>query len=151
MTHNSNGSSNRLMYDRCATEQRINDSIFSQSYYIFPPYGENIQRCGGIKNTGMACRVDTESELKAIKPPASKCPQFKYNPNCNSNICQSTYNMTNVLPFDICPIVANNLPKFNNVGYTLKIDKNYVACEIPENVQPSNSYIDNNMQYAPLQ
>ena len=111
---------NQTMYDECATQMHINDSVSPMGYQLFREKYINNDRCGGNNGVQFGSRVDTESELRNITRPVSQCTAFKYYPNCDSNICKSTFKLTNVVPFDICSIIDNNMPKIKNPGFVLE-------------------------------
>jgi hypothetical protein len=115
------GSSNKLMYDRCAYQKDLSQSTSPLTYRLYEGAYENTEKC---KHENKFYRpmdlVDVESELKNITRPNSRCPQFKYNPGCvKSQSCFSTFDKSNpiVLAPEICPIVHNNIPRMNHPGY----------------------------------
>lgn len=115
-------SSNRLMYDTCATQQRIEDSVGELKYVMNMAKHEHPQRCGG-KVPPRYVIVDAESELKGLTRKSSKCAQNGYDPKCKkSSTCTSTFDksMPVVMAPEVCRIVETNLPKFNHPGYVLK-------------------------------
>lgn len=110
---------NQTMYDECATRLHINDSVTPMGYQLFKEKYINSNRCGGNDGVEFKSRVDTESELFNITRPLSQCVEMKYLPNCDSKICKGTFKMRNVTPFDICPIVENNMPVIKNPGFVI--------------------------------
>lgn len=117
------GSSNRLMYDNCAYQKKLFESVSPLSYQLYEGKFEN---CGKCTYNNQFWRpfdlVGIESELKNITRPNSQCPQFKYNPNCKkSAMCTSTYDKSVPVALDprVCPIVQNNIPRMTNVGYSM--------------------------------
>lgn len=118
------GGSNRLMYDFCAYEKDLVQSVAPIGYMLYEGKYENCDKCVAGPNQFWHPFdpeiIDRESDLLNITRPLSKCPQFKYNPNCRgSESCFSTYNPSNpiVLPPEICPIVYNNIPKVRSPGW----------------------------------
>ena len=115
------GSSNRLIYDNCAYQKKLYESTSPLAYRLYEGSIENCNKC--IYEDQFWRRydlVDVESELKNITRANSRCPQFKYNPNCKkSKFCLSTYdkNAPVVLAPEVCPIVFNNIPKMRTPGY----------------------------------
>lgn len=130
MNSGDSGSFNRLKYDRCAFEGDTFQSTQPLQYRMsMDPY-ENDNKCVFDKDSYYYKNddtiVDTESELKGIKRKASKCPQNKYNPNCEkSDTCVSTYDVSVPIVFaqEVCPIVKNNIPRMAGPGYELQINK----------------------------
>lgn len=110
---------NQPLYDNCKTKLQIADSVTPMSIVMFGPKYVNTDRCGGNNGVEFRDRVDTESELKNITRPLSDCPEMKYFPNCDTKICKGTFKMDNVVPFDICPILDNNMPIIRNPGFVL--------------------------------
>lgn len=115
------GSSNRLSYDNCAYQKKLYESTSPLAYQLYDGKWESCDKC---IYDGQFWRpydlVDVESELKNITRAASKCPQYKYNPNCKkSKNCLSTYDRTApvVLAPEVCPIVFNNIYKMKTPGY----------------------------------
>ena len=111
------GGFNRLSYDLCDYNKRIQESVSPFSYQLYFGAHEHSKKC----NDGNFWRkfdvVDIESDLFNINRPASRCPQFKYNKSCGpSKYCISTFssNIPRILDRDICPIVFNNIPKIKS-------------------------------------
>jgi len=119
------GASNRIKYDTCEYQKSLYESTKPLSFQMFEGKYNNCGRCVHDKIYRPFDLVDIESELKNITRPASKCAQFKYNPNCKqSSNCTSTYDraVPIVLAPQICPIVRNNIPKMTHPGYTMPRD-----------------------------
>jgi len=117
------GGSNRLRYDRCAYQKTLYESTGPLQYMLYEGAHEN---CGKCTHEDKFYRpfdlVDVESELKNITRPASQCPQFKYSPTCKpSKMCVSTHDKMVPVALNpvVCPVVYNNIPKMNNVGYDI--------------------------------
>jgi hypothetical protein len=117
------GSSNRLIYDNCAYQKKLYESTSPLAYML---YDGKMESCDKCTYEGQFWRpydlVDVESELKNITRANSKCPQYKYNPNCKrSKYCLSTYDKTApvVLAPEVCPIVFNNIVKMKTPGYDM--------------------------------
>ena len=116
------GSSNRLIYDRCAYDKELAESVAPLNYRMYSGAHENCNKCIYTKFYRPFDLVEQESELKNITRPATKCPSFKYNPKCKkSKSCTSTFDdsVPVVLAPEVCPIVHNNIPKTNSPGYDL--------------------------------
>jgi hypothetical protein len=93
---------------------------------MYPGAYENCNKCIDKKFYRPFDLVDQESELKNITRSATKCPKFKYNPNCKaSKTCTSTFDSSvPVVPApEVCPIVHNNIPKRTDPGYSLVVKK----------------------------
>ena len=129
MNSGDSGSFNRLKYDRCATENDTFQATQPFQYRMsMDPY-ENDGKCVYDKDSFYHPYdnqiVDTESELKGIKRPASKCPQNKYSPNCEkSDSCVSTFDNSVPIVYaqEVCPIVRNNIPRVQGPGYELNMN-----------------------------
>ena len=95
---------NRLKYDNCEAKNSINESIGPGNYMMntpvtcqgcFQPNPSIIAQKGSVsleKNTPWRFYdgpVDVESELKNITRPATKCPTYKYKPQCENTICNN--------------------------------------------------------------
>lgn len=115
------GSSNRLIYDRCAYQKELYESTSPLAYRLYEGAQENCKKC--MHNNEFYRPfdlVDIESELLNITRPNTHCPQFKYNPNCKtSKLCTSTFSKdVPIVPApEVCPIVFNNIPRMTNKGY----------------------------------
>lgn len=117
------GTFNRLNYDNCAYDKRLQESTSPLSYQMSRYKFENCARCtyNGTQYAPFDL-VEEESELKGISRPATRCPSRLYNPMCKrSNICWSTYDkdVPVVYPANLCPVVCNNIKKMRTPGYTL--------------------------------
>lgn len=121
MKQNIGQSMNQTMYDQCKTTDRINAGNFQLEYQMFSGKFINEKRCGGNAGTSLSERIDRESELMNITRPLSNCAEMKYQPNCDSSICKGTFKMDPTpVPFDMCPIIENNMPKIKNPGFVMK-------------------------------
>uniref|UniRef100_A0A6C0E963 Uncharacterized protein n=1 Tax=viral metagenome TaxID=1070528 RepID=A0A6C0E963_9ZZZZ len=119
---NRQGWSSRLPYDDCETNRRYEESKGPGMYQMFEPKFENCNRCKVEKlyKRYDAEIVDAESDLKNIIRRASKCPENQYNPKCKkSQYCTSTFDSSNpvILAPEVCPIVQNNLKRYNTKGF----------------------------------
>jgi hypothetical protein len=72
------GSSNRLIYDRCAYDKELAESVAPLNYRMYSGAHENCNKCIYTKFYRPFDLVEQESELKNITRPATKCPSFKY-------------------------------------------------------------------------
>jgi len=155
------GSFNRLNYDNCAYDKRLQESVSPLTYKVSRYQFENCARCtyNGVQYAPFDL-VDEESELKNIVRPATRCPSRKYDPSCQkSNMCTSTYDkeVPVVYPPNLCPVVCTNIKQMNNPGYTVEkrdyCDKPYqefAASEevnVPFNAMPFQQY-PNTQQYV---
>ena len=115
------GSSNRLTYDYCAYRRRLKESTDPFRYRMDMNPHENCNKCVYDKfyKPNDPEIIDIESELKNINRPATKCPEFKYNPTCKpSKCCVSTFDdsVPVVLAPELCPIIFNNIPRVYDTG-----------------------------------
>jgi hypothetical protein len=117
------GAYNRLSYDNCAYQKRLYESTTPLMYNLYEGKFQNCDKCTYKNQFWRPFElVDLESELKNITRPNTKCPQLKYNPNCKkSKSCVSTFepNMPVVLDSQVCPVVQNNIPRWDNPGYSV--------------------------------
>jgi len=118
------GAYNRLSYDNCAYQKRLQESTTPLLYRLYEGQFEN---CGKCTYKNQFWRpfdlVDIETELKGLTRPNTKCPQFEYSPTCKkSQICTNTFDNSNpvVLAHEVCPIIKNNINKITNVGYVIE-------------------------------
>lgn len=85
-------SSNRLTYDGCSYEQRLNQSMGPGNYVMYPGKYENKNMCriqlGQVGGNGVSLydgnMVDLESNLFGIDRRASLCDKSKYQPSCTN-------------------------------------------------------------------
>jgi hypothetical protein len=115
------GSSNRLIYDQCAYEKQLGESVSPYAYRTYGGAYENGQKCKQDKfwKRNDADVVDVESDLKNITRPATKCPSLKYDPKCKkSGQCISTFDpsLPVILDYNVCPVVFNNIPRMTTNG-----------------------------------
>lgn len=125
------GSSNRLPYDNCAYQKSLRESTSPLQYQLYQGKFENCNKCVHDKFYAPFDLVDTESELKNLNKPLSRCDQFKYNPKCKrSGMCVSTFDKSNpiVLAPEVCPIVTNNIKRSTGPGFTLP-KENICGCK----------------------
>ena len=96
-------SSNRLMYDSCEYQTRLNESSNTLNYTLNPLRNENCNKCrmelGTIGGTNVSHirgnLVDLETDLKGITRKASLCPTQKFVSACAKG------NMANCQPENI--------------------------------------------------
>ena len=129
------GGYNRLSYDNCAYQKRLYESTTPLMYNLYEGKFENCDKCT-YKNQFWRPfdLVDLESELRNITRPNSKCPQLKYNPNCKkSKACVSTFerDLPVVVNRDVCPVVYNNIPRWNNEGYMVPTNEICTKQKLP--------------------
>jgi len=112
---------NRTMYDNCAFERKVLDSVTPMGYQLYIGKYENKGKCTFDKNSFYHPfdLVDAESELKGITRYTSKCPQMKYSPNCGdrTNVCYTTFHMPVALNPRVCPPVDPNFAKVTSKGF----------------------------------
>ena len=81
-------SSNRLIYDNCAYNKKIQESTSPLNYTLYPGKFENSSKCrielGSVGGNGVSLfsgnLVDLESDLRNQSRPASLCPKYHYQP-----------------------------------------------------------------------
>lgn len=122
MSYQTQGASNRNIYDCCDYAQQLQQSVDPLQYNLYFGAQENCSKCIDKKAWFRQDKevVDVESELWNITRPLSRCDQFKYNPNCTtSKECISTFapNTPKILSPSLCPIVYNNIPIQTSPGY----------------------------------
>ena len=122
--YNNLGASTRSLYDACQTQKKVLESTSSLQFALYEGKYESCSKCllNHFWRPFDTEMVDVESELKNITRPASRCPQFRYNPNCKkSDSCISTRDpsVPVVFPPEVCPILKNNIPRFTHPGYTV--------------------------------
>ncbi len=82
-------SSNRLCYDKCAYEKKLQQSTSPLNYNLYTGKYENTAKCriefGTVGGNGVSLYsgnlVDLESELRGQTRLTSQCPSTKFNPN----------------------------------------------------------------------
>lgn len=123
------GSFNRSTYDRCAYQKSLYESVSPLQYNMFGGKFENCSKCTYDENSFWkptdGSIIDQESELKNITRRATRCPQYKYTPNCTKSCgCTSTFDKSNpiVMAQEVCPIIHNNIPRMYGPGYELKTE-----------------------------
>lgn len=85
-------SSNRLMYDTCAYNKKMQESTSPLNYTLYPGKFENCSKCrvelGTVGGNGVSLfsgnLVDMESDLRGQTRPASLCPKYKFQPECSN-------------------------------------------------------------------
>jgi hypothetical protein len=124
MSYQSQGSSNRQMYDCCKYNQTLEQSVNPLQYQLYLGAYENSSKCIDKKAWYKFDKevVDIESDLWNIVRPLSDCDNYQYNPECkNVENCVSTFdsNAPIILSPSLCPIVYNNIPVQTDPGYSL--------------------------------
>ncbi len=124
MSYQTQGASNRSIYDCCDYSQQLQQSVDPLQYNLYFGAQENCSKCIDKKAWFRQDKqvVDIESELWNITRPLSNCDQLKYNPNCETSPeCISTFadNVPRILSPSLCPIVYNNIPIQTSPGYTV--------------------------------
>lgn len=134
------GGFSRSLYDRCAYQKDLYQSVEPLGFQMYPGKFENCSKC--TYNEDQFWRpfdkeiIDAESELKNLTRRATRCDQYKYNPGCDSCYCTNTFSKKNPIVMDSlnCPIIFSNLPRIQGKGYELNIE----PCQkrIPRNPMP---------------
>ena len=83
-------SSNRLIYDTCEYQTRVNESANTLNYTLNPMRNENCNKCrmelGTVGGTNVSHvkgnLVDLETDLLGITRKASLCPTKKFTSSC---------------------------------------------------------------------
>ena len=96
-------SSNRLMYDTCEYQTRLNENVGTLEYMLNPMRNENCNKCrmelGTVGGTNVSHvkgnLVDLETDLFGITRKASLCPVKKFSSACAKG------NMANCQPENI--------------------------------------------------
>ncbi len=96
-------SSNRLIYDTCEYQTRLNESSNTLNYTLNPMRNENCNKCrmelGTVGGTNVSHikgnLVDLETDLMGITRKASLCPTQKFTSSC------AVGNMANCHPGNI--------------------------------------------------
>ena len=118
------GSSNRRMYDECATKLRLTNSVSPGNYMLYPGAFENEKSCPINTKTTISSnmdsigkRTDIESNLRVLVR-STDCISDKHKPctidskdkRCNIGIASNPY---------LCDraIVPNNLKKPTSAGF----------------------------------
>ena len=118
------GSFNKLGYDNCAYEKRLEESTSPLMYQMARHKFEHCDRCtfDGVQRAPFDL-VREESELRGLTRPSTRCPSKLYNPNCKkSDTCWSTFaeDVPAVAPANLCPVVCNNIKRQTSPGYMLR-------------------------------
>jgi hypothetical protein len=121
-------SSNRLIYDECAYQQKVLTSTSPMLYSLYIGAYENCNKCRQPNTTRYIALTDIESELRNQTRYNSKCNHIKYNPSCVLTKgmpvpCISTYDKRVPIELspEVCPIVPDHerINRVNDVGYRL--------------------------------
>lgn len=148
------GTFNRLNYDNCAYDKRLQESISPLAYQMERYKFENCGRCTyDGKQYAPFDLVEEESELKGLVRPATRCPSKLYNPTCKkSETCWNTYdkNMPVIYPPNLCPVVCNNIKKMKNPGYLLKKQEYCDRQPYPNYGEESESESENSYHVKPI-
>jgi len=123
------GNLSQTRYDRCAYQRHLYEEVSPLKYQMYGGKFENCSKCTYDKHSFWRPFDDAiiiaENELKNLTRPHSRCPQYKYNPNCRKScLCTGTFDPSNpvVLSQEVCPIIFNNIKKMKNPGYTLQTE-----------------------------
>lgn len=90
---------NRLIYDACAYNARLGESMAPVEYMLDLAAHEHCDKCrvdlGLVGGTNVAhvngSLVDIENDLKGINRPATKCPAFKFLPSADGSLQGKEY------------------------------------------------------------
>ena len=112
-------SSNRLIYDNCAYNKKIQESTSPLNYTLYPGKFENTSKCrielGSVGGNGVSLfsgnLVDLESDLRNQSRPASLCPKNYYQPQCSnysavSGLPCGEFNKNNLVNQPSCQMVS---------------------------------------------
>ena len=124
-------SSNRLMYDTCEYQTRLNESLNPLNYMLNPIRYENCNKCrmelgivGGTAASHIRGNlVDLETDLKGITRKASLCPNKQFSSNCATSNNENCQKNNIVIQGDTCgkqrTIDTNmvHLPSCNMIRY----------------------------------
>lgn len=118
-----------LKYDRCAYQKDLYQSVEPLGYMMYPGAYENCSKCTVDEQQFWRPFdpqiIDADSELKNITRRNTRCPQYKYSPQCSKSCyCSSTFDKSNpiVMAQETCPIIHNNIPRLYGPGYELKTE-----------------------------
>lgn len=121
------GSSNRLIYDECDYQQRLDESTSPFAYRMYQGSVENSNKCIYDKFWMKYQLVNIESNLRNQDRPVSKCNQFKYSPGCKdtTGVCIGTFdeNVPVIPAQEVCPVVCNNIPRRTDTGFRMPQNK----------------------------
>ncbi len=125
------GGYNKKIYDSCAFQQRVADSVSECDYSMYRGKFVNGNRCH-VPQRAYLNLVDLESDLKNQIRFSSKCNMFKYHPTCKydlkgNNTCVSTFSTLNpiALPPEVCPDVEKLL--YFNSGLKKPMNPGFVT------------------------
>jgi hypothetical protein len=112
-------SSNRLIYDSCAYNKKMQESTSPLNYNLYPGKFENSSKCrielGSVGGNNVSLfsgnLVDLESELRNQTRPASLCPKNHYQPQCSNYDAMSglpcgDFNKNNLVHQPSCQMVS---------------------------------------------
>jgi hypothetical protein len=131
------GSFNRTRYDNCATQKYYYESTSPLKYRLYHGAQENCNKCKSDKQFWTPYElVDIESELRNQTRPLSQCDSFKYTPQGSKlppSMLISTFDKSvpTVFAPEICPIVSNNIRKWDHPGYVLSDPRNFCRGKNP--------------------
>ena len=103
---------NRLIYDNCAYEHQLSESVGTLAYVLDPMRYENCNKCrieyGTVGGTNVSHikgnLVDLESDLRGTTRVNSRCPSYKYQNPCPNG------EMTTCVPGPITIRAAHGSP-----------------------------------------
>ncbi len=136
------GGFTRSLYDRCAYQKDLYQSVEPLGFQMYPGKYENCSKCTYDETQfwrpfdGQI--VDAESELTNRTRRYTRCPQYKYLPGCKKSCyCTNTFDKSNpvVMAQEACAIVSNNLPRILGPGYELDTSP-MCSMRIPRNPMP---------------
>ena len=134
------GGSNRNIYDECQYKQWLIDNNNPYNYMMYQGNYENVHKNRFDKFYHPYDLVDVESELRNQTRILSNCGNKKYNPNmknkcvitdktknnipyanvkCPKGVSTFDDTVPKVAPYDLNPIVYNNIPKRSCPGYVI--------------------------------
>lgn len=137
------GGFTKSIYDRCAYQKDLYQSVEPLSFQMYPGKFENCSKCTYDETQfwrpfdGQI--VDAENELTNRTRRQTRCPQYKYLPGCNKSCyCTNTFDKTNpiVMPQESCPIVFSNISRIIGPGYDLQTEPMCGSSRIARNPLP---------------
>ena len=132
-----NSHSAKSTYDPCYFRQQLDDMTSLLPFHLSDYKHENCRKCGHNLNVEERARrnemlakkgskvlplVDIESELRNQTRYYSRCPEFKYHPDCltyGSCIKKNDERVVTELPPRICDPRPVTIPRPTYVGYQL--------------------------------
>lgn len=114
---------NRTIYDSCAYQQTLGQSIAPLSYVMDPIKYEHGSKCrmelgivGGTAVSHVSGNlVDLENDLRGANRPATQCPAYKYLPGDGKTLQGKDY--IKQVDYPVVDLAMNHLPSCQMVEY----------------------------------